>query len=412
MTDEKFVLDLYLHVLGREPDPDGVTHWTGVLADGASRSDVLELFMSSPEFLSLRDVRERCLGLSSEFAHLSVPEKEILVQMQRRVAELEKTHPAQEHAGANKSSSKVSDLETISASVRAAKEALGQLTPSAPDTSGLLKLNGKSANYPLTWYTPALQAFHEHITTALEEHGKAIAAIEQSLTRMQQELQGDSLQGALRTAELAIQEQLVHYIDFFREVSPIVDLGCGRGEFLELLRKQGISAYGVDSDPQACEVVREKGLTVFESDVVEHLRQLPESSLGGIFTSRLVEYLPEDMRIDFLTLCSSRLKPRGVVVIETTNPHSHQGFGRTSNLDTSHLRPLPPELIKSLLESKNIHDVRISILAPVEATLTGAEASGEVDSQPEVLAGASRRLSSSSTYAVVGRRKPVIGGWA
>jgi hypothetical protein len=54
MTDEKFVLDLYLHLLGREPDPDGVKHWTGVLGAGVSRSDVLELFMSSPEFLSLR----------------------------------------------------------------------------------------------------------------------------------------------------------------------------------------------------------------------------------------------------------------------------------------------------------------------------------------------------------------------
>src|SRR5580704_1120026 len=121
MTDERFVLDLYLHLLGRDPDPDGVKHWTGVLAAGVSRSDVLELFMSSPEFLSLRETRERRRGLSHEFTHLTVPEQEILVRLQERVARWEAGYPeAQEPAARNGRFPKASGLATVSARQRVA----------------------------------------------------------------------------------------------------------------------------------------------------------------------------------------------------------------------------------------------------------------------------------------------------
>jgi glycosyltransferase involved in cell wall biosynthesis len=121
MTDEKFVLDLYLHLLGRDPDPDGVKHWTGVLATRVSRSDVLELFMSSPEFLSLREARERRRGLPPEFTHLTVPEQEILVRLQERVAEWEEGYPeAQKPATRNGRFPKASGPATVSARQRVA----------------------------------------------------------------------------------------------------------------------------------------------------------------------------------------------------------------------------------------------------------------------------------------------------
>jgi len=320
----------------------------------------------------------------------------------------------------------VSNIGRLSAEVWASREAVGQLNPR---NSGLLNRLVQTAKKvlqrSLSWYTRPLQVFHFNVARALEEQGTAITSIERALRQLEDRIlkiqdeipaivrynqasQNELLQEALRATELAIQEQLTPYVELFRGRSPVVDLGCGRGEFLALLKENEIAAYGVDSDHAACEVARRKLLKVVDGDLFEHLRQLPDRSLGGVFSARVIEYLPVHLQLEFISLCSRKLKPGGLVVIETTNPESSPGFGRTSYLDPTHIRAVPPELLKSALETNCFQDIKICVLAPVEVCLAPVTQSGDFRNDTErssrILNGASNSLVRSQAYAAVGRR--------
>jgi len=318
----------------------------------------------------------------------------------------------------------VSNIGRLSAEVWTSRDAVGQLNPR---NSGLLnrlvQVAKKMLQRSLSWYTRPLQVFHFNVARSLEEQGVAITAIERALrqledrvSKIQNEIppmvqlacQNDVLQESLRATELAIQEQLSPYVELFRGRSSVVDLGCGRGEFLTLLKEREINAYGVDSDHTACEMARGKCLRIVEDDLFEHLQQLPDRSLDGVFSARVIEYLPRHMQLELISLCSKKLKPGGLIVIETTNPESTTGFGRTAYLDPTHLRAVPPEMLKSALESNSFQDVTICVLAPVEGCLAATQSEG-FRSDPErcarILPDASNSLVGSQAYAAVGRRR-------
>lgn len=321
----------------------------------------------------------------------------------------------------------VSNISRLSAEVWIAREAVGHLNPR---NRGLLdqlaQAFKKALHRSLSWYTRSLQAFHYKVAQAIEEQGTAINSIERSLARLENELlkmqsdipaaiersnktsENEVLQESLRSAELAIQEQQSPYAELFRGLSPVVDIGCGRGEFLELLRENGVVAHGIDSDRAACQVARRKLLNVVEGDLFEHLRQVPDRSLGGAFSARVIEYLSTHQQVELIALLSKKMKPGGLVIIETMNPESSLGFGRNSRLDPTHLRPIHPELLKSILESNCFADVKMCSLAPVEGLLTPVADSGDFSGNTEtchrLLPGASTRLTGTPAYAAIARQ--------
>jgi 2-polyprenyl-3-methyl-5-hydroxy-6-metoxy-1,4-benzoquinol methylase len=290
-------------------------------------------------------------------------------------------------------------IEKLSAEVWNASNAVGRLNPRNPGLlNRVIQALKKLMQRSLSWYTRPLQDFHSSVAQAIEEHGRAINSFQPTIV---------ALQEAVRTVELATQEQQSPYVQLFRGLSPVVDLGCGRGEFLELLKQSGIDAYGVDSDPAACNAARRKHLTVLQDDLFDHLRQLPERSLGGVFSARVIEYLPSDLRLELISLCAKRLKPDGLIIIETINPESDFPFGRNSRIDPTHLRPVYPEIMKSILDSSGFREARICILAPRVAplaTLTeqvggSANAGDAVD-----VLSAAASLSGAQAYAAIARR--------
>src|ERR1035438_4272752 len=220
-------------------------------------------------------------------------EREILLNLRAYVGRHQSFGPDDERPAqlrADVSSIDLSNISRLSTEVWASREAVGQLNPR---NSGLLNQLAqafkKVLQRSLSWYTRSLQAFHLNVARAIEEQGTAINSIERSLARLEDELlkvqsdipaiersnrasENEVLQESLRVAELAIQEQQTPYVELFRGLSPVVDVGCGRGEFLELLKENGIVAYGVDSDRTVCEVVRRKLLKVVEGDFFEHLQ--------------------------------------------------------------------------------------------------------------------------------------------
>lgn len=428
-TDEQFVANLYLNLLQRSPKSGEVKHWTGILATGTTRSEVVEVFMSSSEFITLQSQRERFNVSSPGGGEGPRQEQQILSNMQAHVARQQNVayeDPAAESPEPDVRELPAAAITKLSSQVWEAKESVGQLNPRNPGLVNYLVQKAKRVvQRSLSWYTRSLQNFHSEVVGALEEHDNGINFLDQSLRHVDKEtlrldseisrldrevlrLQAGYLQELLRANELATQEQLVPYVDFFLEASPVVDLGCGRGEFLVLLKENGILSYGVDSDETACEAGRRKSLRVVNEDLLEHLRQLPDRSLGGIFSARVIEFLPAHAQMELISLCSTKIKPGGVLVIETTNPDSRRGYGRISYLDPTHLLAVPPELIKSALEGNRFRDVKITVLAPVEERLaqvvSTANALNSSERSANVLPEIGNRLTVSPAYAAVGWR--------
>jgi SAM-dependent methyltransferase len=169
-----------------------------------------------------------------------------------------------------------------------------------------------------------------------------------------------------RGNEALIKKRQENYIEYFRGRSPVWDLGCGRGEFLELLREHGITSQGVDTNSDAVQLCLEKGLPVTKGDIFEFLDKAGDASLGGIFSAQVIEHLPVELQFCLVELCGRKLKPGSPLVLETINPECVFALVRNFYLDPTHIRPVHPELLKFLLQSKGFRDVQLSFSGPVE----------------------------------------------
>ena len=121
-----------------------------------------------------------------------------------------------------------------------------------------------------------------------------------------------------------------------------MDVGRGRGEFLSLLAESGISANGVDIDESMLARARAKGVSVVLDDAVEYMDSLEKESLGAVVSFQVIEHLPVELLRHLLTSAMRVLRPGGVLIAETVNPHSPAAL-KTFWLDLTHVRPLYPE---------------------------------------------------------------------
>jgi SAM-dependent methyltransferase len=153
----------------------------------------------------------------------------------------------------------------------------------------------------------------------------------------------------------------------FRGLAPVVDLGCGRGEFLELLRETGVAARGVEGNRSAALECREKGLDVLHGDLVDFLRAQAEGSLGGVFAAQVVEHLPPAVLAALLAEAHRALRPGGLLVLETVNVRSATAFFEVYIRDLSHERPLHPETLAFMAAAHGFSDVEIEMRAPIPA---------------------------------------------
>lgn len=162
-----------------------------------------------------------------------------------------------------------------------------------------------------------------------------------------------------------IRARLESYLPAFDGVEPILDVGCGRGEFLDLLKARGIRAAGIDLNHEMAEVCRARGLDVREADVVGHLSSLPDGSLGGIFAAQVVEHLEPAYLLQFLELAFHKLIPGGRLVLETLNPACWVAFFESYIRDITHRWPLHPETLKYLVMASGFTRADIEFRSPV-----------------------------------------------
>jgi SAM-dependent methyltransferase len=186
-----------------------------------------------------------------------------------------------------------------------------------------------------------------------------------------------------RGSQADIRRRLESYLPFFDGVRDVLDVGCGRGEFLDLLGERGIPARGLDSNHEMAEVCRARGLDVAEADAVTYLTALPDGSLGGLFAAQVVEHLPPAYLLRLLELAFHKLRPGGRLVLETLNPACWVAFFDSYIRDITHVWPLHPDTLKYLVSASGFTRTRIEFRSPVAA---------EDRLQPIAVAGAERAL--------------------
>ena len=149
----------------------------------------------------------------------------------------------------------------------------------------------------------------------------------------------------------------------------VLDIGCGRGEFLEMMRDAGVPARGIDLSEESVAICRHKGLDAEVADLFEYLADLPEASLDGIFCSQVVEHLPPERLPEMIKLAASRLSRNGVIAIETPNPECLAIFATHFYLDPTHTRPVPHPLLAFYLEEFGIGKIEVKRLAPAAESM-------------------------------------------
>lgn len=165
-----------------------------------------------------------------------------------------------------------------------------------------------------------------------------------------------------------IRQRVAPYLDFVEATSaglagtPIVDLGCGRGEWLELLRERGYIARGVEINKVFIDVCRGRGLEVINEDAITALRALDSNSVGMVSIMHLAEHLPF---VDLIALVDESLRvlvPGGGLIVETPNPENALVSRCAFYMDPTHRNPLPPEMLRWMVKARGFMFVEIERL--------------------------------------------------
>ncbi len=171
-------------------------------------------------------------------------------------------------------------------------------------------------------------------------------------------------QERFRGPEEYVAENQTRYLEIFQGLSPVVDLGCGRGELLELFRAKGAACLGVDADPDAVSACSAKGLDVEADDLFAFIRRQEDNSLGAVVSAHVIEHLPPFRLPELVELAAAKLKPGGILALETPNPACLAIFCGDFYLDPTHRRPAPAQQIRFYMEESGLGEIAVRELNP------------------------------------------------
>ena len=154
------------------------------------------------------------------------------------------------------------------------------------------------------------------------------------------------------------------YAPLFEGSTNVLDIGCGRGEFLDVMKESGVPARGIDLDPESVAFCRSKGHQAETADLFPHLSDQPDGTFDGIFAAQVVEHLPPEQLPQMIQLCSAKLRRGGVLVLETPNPECLAIFATHFYLDPTHTRPIPPSLMAFYFEEFGLGRIEVRRLSP------------------------------------------------
>jgi SAM-dependent methyltransferase len=168
-----------------------------------------------------------------------------------------------------------------------------------------------------------------------------------------------------------VKARLRFYLPFLREAgvrSDILDVGCGRGDWLELLQEEGLEALGVETNGVLASRCRESGLRVVQKDALAYLRALPARCLNAVTGFHIIEHLPFETLVDLMDEILRTLKPGGLVMLESPSPENLVVAASNFYADPTHNRPVSPHTLKFILAERGFEDIRLQFLHPVEGS--------------------------------------------
>ena len=204
-----------------------------------------------------------------------------------------------------------------------------------------------------------VRALREGLAAAPPEPDQARA-----MTRAAEDSAYTAFENRFRGSREELRARQQDYVELLRGQAPVVDLGCGRGELLELLRDAGIAARGVETNASAVAECRAKGLEVSALDLVPFLQHEPAGTLGAVFAAQVAEHL-EPARLQALISAAHRaLRRDGLLVLETVNAASALAFFDVYIRDLTHVRPLHPETLRFMAAAAGFSEARIELRSP------------------------------------------------
>ena len=179
---------------------------------------------------------------------------------------------------------------------------------------------------------------------------------------------------------------------------PILDLGCGRGEWLELLTVEGWDASGVDANELMLQECRARDLKVEQGDVLAYLQSVPDATLGAVTSFHVVEHLPFDRVMLLIDEALRALRPGGILILETPNPDNIMVGANTFYLDPTHIRPIPSGTLRFVVEARGFCNVEVWNLQPMPESARLPEDGGGVATRLNEL------ICGPRDYGIIGRR--------
>ncbi len=192
-----------------------------------------------------------------------------------------------------------------------------------------------------------------------------------------------------------IRRNMEFYRPFFAKCDNVLDIGCGRGEFLEVMRDAGVHARGIDLSAESVQRCRENGLDAEVADLFTYLAAQPDGEFDGILSSQVVEHLPPERLPRMILLCASKLRRGGLLAIETPNPECLAIFATYFYLDPTHTRPMPHPYLRFCMEEAGLTAIEVHRLAPAIDVLP------ELAGLPEDFR---ERFFGYFDYAIIGRK--------
>jgi len=180
-----------------------------------------------------------------------------------------------------------------------------------------------------------------------------------------------SFENRFRGSRTEIKKRIQFYLPFLasahagKKGRPILDLGCGRGEWLELLKENKLNARGVDLNSAMIAQCKEHHLDVIYRDALDYMRSLRANSQGGVTGFHIIEHLPFETLMDFFREARRILKPGGVAMFESPNCKNLVVGAANFNIDPTHRNPVFPETAELMLQSHGFERIRIEYLTPV-----------------------------------------------
>lgn len=198
------------------------------------------------------------------------------------------------------------------------------------------------------------------------------------------------------------------YLPYFEGKSDILDIGCGRGEFLELLKEHGTTAKGIDIYPEYVRFCRLKGLDVSEGDAIEYIGNLPDHSLGGLFAAQFIEHIGTEQLLYLCSQAYRTLQKGACVVLETPNPTSLAIYMNAFYMDPSHNKPVHPKTLEYFLQQAGFRDIEIVFTEhSIARKLPKLNAASDVENLEEFNEGVeavAKALFGSQDYAIIAKK--------